>query len=63
MTTDPWRVFGGILKCEMYHLNRFETYGQLKAAIEKFIYYYNHQRRQRKLNCMSIRYNKLRKFR
>lgn len=49
----PMEGFWGILKCEMYHLNRFETYGQLKAAIEKFIYYYNHQRRQRKLNCMA----------
>ena len=49
----PMEGFWGILKCEMYHLNRFETYNQLKAAIEKFIYYYNHQRRQRKLNCMA----------
>ncbi len=48
----PMEGFWGILKCEMYHLCRFETYGQLKAAIEKFIFYYNHQRRQHRLNCM-----------
>lgn len=44
--------FWGILKCEMYHLNRFETYEELVAAIEQFIHYYNHQRRQHKLNCL-----------
>ncbi len=28
----PMEGFWGILKCEMYHLNRFETYGQLKSG-------------------------------
>lgn len=48
----PMEGFWGILKCEMYHLNRFETYEELVAAIEQFIHYYNHQRRQHKLNCL-----------
>ena len=48
----PMEGFWGILKCEMYYLNHFETYEELVEAIEKFIYYYNHQRRQHKLNCL-----------
>lgn len=48
----PMEGFWGILKCEMYYLNQFETYDELVAAIEAFIYYYNHQRRQHKLNCL-----------
>lgn len=49
----PMEGFWGILKCEMYYLRRFETYSQLKTAIEGFIYFYNHQRRQHKLHCMA----------
>ena len=48
----PMEGFWGILKCEMYYLNQFETYEELVAAVEQFIYYYNHQRRQHKLNCL-----------
>ena len=48
----PMEGFWGILKCEMYYLNCFETYDELVAAVEQFIYYYNHQRRQHKLNCL-----------
>ena len=33
-------------------LPAFETYEELVAAVEQFIYYYNHQRRQHKLNCL-----------
>ena len=48
----PMEGFWGILKCEMYYLSHFETYEELAAAIEQFIHYYNHQRRQHKLNCL-----------
>ena len=48
----PMEGFWGILKCEMYYLNHFATYEELVAAIEQFIHYYNHQRRQHKLNCL-----------
>ena len=48
----PMEGFWGILKCEMYYLNQFETYEELVSAVEQFIYYYNHQRRQHKLNCL-----------
>ena len=46
----PMEGFWGILKCEMYYLNHFDTYEELAAAIEQFIHYYNHRRRQHKLN-------------
>lgn len=48
----PMEGFWGILKCEMYYLNQFESYEELASAVEQFIYYYNHQRRQHKLNCL-----------
>ena len=48
----PMEGFWSILKCEMYYLNRFESYGELVEAVARFIYYYNHQRRQHKLNCL-----------
>lgn len=48
----PMEGFWGILKCEMYYLNHFDTYEALKAAIESYIHYYNTQRRQHKLNCL-----------
>ena len=48
----PMEGFWGILKCEMYYLNHFETYEELAAAIEQFIHYYNTQRRQHKLDCL-----------
>ena len=48
----PMEGFWSILKCEMYYLNHFESYEELVEAVERFIYYYNHQRRQHKLNCL-----------
>lgn len=48
----PMEGFWGIMKCEMYYLNCFETYEELVAVVEQFIYYYNHQRRQHRLNSL-----------
>ena len=48
----PMEGFWGILKCEMYHLRQFDTYEALKSAIEQFIDYYNHRRRQRQLHSL-----------
>ena len=48
----PMEAFWGILKCEMYYLNHFDTYEELVSAVEQFIHYYNHLRRQHKLNCL-----------
>ncbi len=47
----PMEGFCGILKCEIYYLNKFETYEELAEAVVQFIHYYNYQRHQHKLNC------------
>ena len=49
----PMEGFWGILKCEMYYLNHFETYEELVDAVGQFIHYYNYQRRQHRLNCLA----------
>ena len=49
----PMEGFWGILKTEMYYLNKFNTYEELKEAIENYIYYYNNNRYQEKLGCLS----------
>ena len=49
----PMEGFWGILKCEMYDLNHFETYEELVDAVGQFIHYYNYQRRQHRLNCLA----------
>lgn len=45
--------FWAILKSEMYYLNRFDTYDELDNAVDEYIYYYNFEWLQQKLNCMS----------
>lgn len=49
----PMEGFWGILKCEMYYLQRFESYDALAAAIGDFIHFYNHRRRQRRLDRLA----------
>ncbi|RJE49245.1 transposase [Dehalobacter sp. MCB1] len=49
----PIEGFWGILKCEMYYLGKFKDCDSLVAAIESYIYFYNYERRQKKLNRMS----------
>lgn len=49
----PMEGFWGIIKTEMYHLNKFDTYEELEKAVETFIHYYNYDRYQEKLNCMT----------
>ncbi len=46
----PMEGFWGILKCEMYYLGNFKDYDSLEAAISNYIYFYNFERRQRRLN-------------
>ncbi|WP_427854285.1 IS3 family transposase [Desulfosporosinus meridiei] len=43
----------GHSQCEMYYLSKFKDSDSLVAAIEQYIYFYNYERRQRKLNKMS----------
>lgn len=49
----PMEGFWGILKCEMYYLSKFTDYDSLVAAIENYIYFYNYERRQKKLDRLA----------
>ncbi|WP_043288344.1 IS3 family transposase, partial [Pseudomonas taiwanensis] len=45
--------FFGTLKSEFFYLKRFESVEQLKAGLEEYIHYYNHDRIRLKLNGLS----------
>jgi putative transposase len=49
----PMESFWGMLKSEMYYLNKFNAYEELEAAIVGYIEYYNNRRYQKRLNCMT----------
>ena len=49
LDNSPMENFFGILKQEMYYGKTFKTYEELKEAIEKYIYYYNHKTNQKKI--------------
>lgn len=50
--TAPIEGFCGILKSEMYYLRKFNTFEELKEAIDESIEFYNNKRLQRKLKGM-----------
>ncbi|MNR30771.1 hypothetical protein D3C85_1482410 [compost metagenome] len=45
--------FFGTLKSEFFYLKRFESVEELKAGLEEYIHYYNHDRIRLKLNGLS----------
>lgn len=45
--------FFGILKSEMFYLQKFTSIEELEKEIENYIYYYNHERVKQKLNGLS----------
>lgn len=49
----PMESFWGMMKSEMYYLNKFNTYEELEAAVKEYIDYYNNHRYQKRLNCMT----------
>lgn len=49
----PMEGFWGIMKTEMYHPYHFEDYESLRGAICAYINFYNHDRYQKKLACMT----------
>jgi len=49
----PMEGFWGILKSEMYHIQKFADYDTLKYSIEEYVEYYNKSRYQKRLNCMA----------
>ena len=38
----PIEAFWGTLKCEKYYLHRYDSYEELKVAIDDYIHFYNH---------------------
>ena len=36
-----------------HYLRKFDTFEELKVAVEEYIYYYNNNRYQEKLGCLS----------
>ena len=49
----PMEAFWGIIKSEMYYLQRFDNCESLKEAIDNYITYYNNSRYQIKLDGMA----------
>ncbi len=49
----PMEGFWGTLKCEKYYLHKYQTFEALEKDIGSYIYFYNNERLQRKLNSLS----------
>ncbi|WP_420842609.1 IS3 family transposase [Fervidibacillus albus] len=49
----PMESFWGALKCEKYYLHKYETFEELSKAIDEYIYFYNNERYQERLNGLS----------
>lgn len=49
----PMEAFWGTLKAEMYYLHKFSDFATLKAAIERYIDFYNNWRYQGKLGALA----------
>lgn len=49
----PMEGFWGIIKSEMYYLQKFHTFEDLKQAIDKYIDFYNMRRLQKRLKGLT----------
>ncbi|SCY81407.1 Transposase InsO and inactivated derivatives [Lysinibacillus sp. TC-37] len=49
----PIESFWGTLKCEKYYLHKYDSYEELKLAIDEYIHFYNYYRYQKRLNGLS----------
>ncbi len=49
----PMESFWGTLKCEKYYRHKYKTFEELSLAINEYIYFYNHDRYQKRLNGLS----------
>ncbi|MFC3632464.1 IS3 family transposase [Enterococcus rivorum] len=56
LDNSPMENFFGLLKQEMYYGVVYTNFEGLKQAINKWIYYYNHQRIKTKLRCSPVQY-------
>jgi len=50
---SPMESFWGTLKCEKYYLHTYCSFEDLKKDIDDYIYFYNYERLQKKLNGLS----------
>ncbi len=50
---SPMESFWGALKCEEFYLNTYQSFGELKQAIDDYIAFYNQDRLQERLNGLS----------
>jgi len=53
LDNSPMENFFGLMKQEMYYGVVYESFEDLKLAIDEYIYYYNHKRIKAKLTGMS----------
>ncbi|MEI3607800.1 IS3 family transposase [Pseudogracilibacillus sp. SE30717A] len=49
----PIEAFWGTIKCEKYYLNKYDTFEELVKAIDEYIYFFNYERLQERLNGLS----------
>jgi len=49
----PMEGFWGIIKCEMYYLQKYHTYEDLKKAVDEYMEFYNMRRLQKKLKGLA----------
>ncbi|KWU66869.1 transposase [Priestia megaterium] len=49
----PMESFWGTLKCEKYYLKKYKTYEELEKEVKEYIYFYNNERLQKRLNGLS----------
>ena len=53
MDNGPMESFWGTLKSEKYYLHKYETFEELSKAMDEYIYFYNYERYQERLNGLS----------
>ncbi|MBL3728647.1 IS3 family transposase [Lysinibacillus sp. HST-98] len=41
------------MKCEKYYLHKYDSYEELKLAIDDYIHFYNYYRYQKRLSGLS----------
>lgn len=49
----PMEAFWGMVKCEKYYLNQYNSFDDLMNAIDEYIKFYNTKRLQKRLNGLS----------
>lgn len=52
-STPQMEGYWDILKSEKYYLNKYSTFEELKNDIDEYIYFYNYERLQKRLNSLS----------